>query len=294
MGYAIVTKYKLRIKYNGTSLGFFGTINFTGAGVVVTNAGGGQATVTISGGAASPWETGAGTPSAQLIGSGSNSTGDYSVAGGEDADASGEAAAAFGLHTRAVGDNSFAVGAATHAEAESSVAMGRFSQTQFLGEFAQASSDFSTPGDSQVSTVVVSNIADHVDSKRLYLDGTAQTLSLDIPTDESWGVYVHCHAVNVGGGAGDFLEQDFFGSCSNVAGTLTSNFDQPTRKDLGTGAGWPGFAVAVDSSSFYVVFVGSNMQTIRMVCSVRIIRIKFSLSLAAVGVAIVGSTNVVG
>ena len=107
--------YYVRQLYRGDNYWSLGPQNSSGAGSVSSG----------------PWESGTGLDSAQLVGAGSNASGDYSVAEGSGTTASGPSAHAEGYGTTASGQTA-------HAEGNGSQATGDYSHAEGLSSQATA------------------------------------------------------------------------------------------------------------------------------------------------------------
>ena len=120
-----------------------------GTGVTISpSSGTGAVTINASGGSSGPWQSGSGTDSAQLIGSGSLANGNYSVAEGHNNTSGGASSHTEGQQNSASGDYSHAEGnitsansVADHAEGYHTVASGGYSHAE--GYFSASSGGYS-------------------------------------------------------------------------------------------------------------------------------------------------------
>ena len=145
-----------------------------GTGVTISpSSGTGAVTINASGGSSGPWESGSGTDSAQLIGSGSHAFGNYSVAEGRFNTSSGASSHTEGQQNAAIGDYSHAEGnitsansVADHAEGYHTVASGGYSHAE--GYFAASSGGYSHAEGSSTS----SGVAAHAEGFQTTSSGT--------------------------------------------------------------------------------------------------------------------------
>ena len=120
-----------------------------GTGVTISpSSGTGAVTINASGGSSGPWQSGSGTDSAQLIGSGSLANGNYSVAEGHNNTSGGASSHTEGQQNSATADYSHAEGnitsansVADHAEGYHTVASGGYSHAE--GYFSASSGGYS-------------------------------------------------------------------------------------------------------------------------------------------------------
>jgi hypothetical protein len=170
----------------------------------------------------------------------------------------------------ASGTNTLALGSGAQATGTGTLALGSGSLAQGFGTQAFANGAFTANGDAQGIMVVLRNITTDGTATELFLDGTAATQRLAVPSNSciTFSILLAARRTDTTGGSSGYEFQGVL--IRNTTNSSTAFVGTPTKAVLGeTNAAWDA-AISADTTngSLKITVTGEAAKTIRWVATV--------------------------
>ena len=228
----------------------------------------------------------------QTNGDSAHAEGNSTQANGNESHAEGESTIADGNGSHAEGRNSHAKAAYTHAEGSDTIADGAYSHAEgyftetvmsvshaegfraksyLYGQWARATGNFATKGDAQISKLTAFNTTTDGVAQELFLNGTAERLTLNDNTSWSFTIRINARRVDTVGEEADY---ELKGKIVRNAGAATTAIKGTPNKtviheDVG---GWD-VSLSADTSNgqLKINVTGESSKTIQWVARIELV-----------------------